>query len=114
MRSQLVVLAILVMLSSAASAVAQQSEDHTRQQIEQMVATFTEHYNKKDAAGIATMFTKDAVRVSSATPAVGPQAIEEIFRSQFKAGYNHIDLTVDQVSPLGDDAAITVGEYHAT
>jgi hypothetical protein len=28
-----------------------------------MVATFTERYNKQDAAVIATMFTKDAVRV---------------------------------------------------
>jgi ketosteroid isomerase-like protein len=58
-----------------------------------MAATFTEHYNKQDAAGIATMFTKDAVRVSSAAPAVGPQVIEDIFKAQFRAGYNHIDLT---------------------
>jgi hypothetical protein len=103
MRSQLFILAISAVLTPAASAVAQQPELHTRQHIEQMVATFTERYNKQDAAGIATMFTKDAVRVSSAAPAVGPQAIEEIFRAQFKAGYNHIDETVDQVSPRGDD-----------
>ena len=96
MCSRLFVVAIAAVLSTAVPACAQQSEAQTRQQIEQMVATFTEHYNKQDAAGIATMFTKDAVRVSSATPVVGPQAIEEIFKSQFKAGYNHIDLTVDQ------------------
>ena len=114
MRSRLFVWAISAVVVPAASAVAQQPEVHTRQQIEQMVATFTERYKKQDAAGIATMFTKDAVRVSSAAPAVGPQAIEEIFKTQFKAGYNHIDLTVDQVSPLGNDAAITIGEYHAT
>jgi uncharacterized protein (TIGR02246 family) len=115
MRLSWFVLAISAALACAASAVAQQPEAHTRQQIEQMVvAIFTERYNKQDAAGIAAMFTKDAERVSKAGPAVGPQAIEEIFKAQFKAGYNHIDLTVDQVSPLGDDAAITFGEYRAT
>jgi uncharacterized protein (TIGR02246 family) len=112
MRSRLFVLATSAVLAPAASAVAQQPE--LRQQIEQMVATFTEHYNKQDAAGIGIIFTKDAVRVSSAAPAVGPHAIEEIFKAQFNAGYNHLDLTVDEVSPLGDDAAITIGEYHAT
>ena len=86
MRSRLFVLAISAVVAPAASAVAQQPEVHTRQQIEQMVATFTERYNKQDAAGIATMFTKDAVRVSSAAPAVGRQAVEEIFKAQFKAG----------------------------
>ena len=114
MCSRLFVLAIAAVLACAAAAVAQQPEVQTRQQIEQMVATFTEHYNKQDAPGIASMFTKDAVRLSSTAAAVGPQAVEEIFKTQFKAGYNHIDLTVDQVSPLGDDAAITIGEYHAT
>jgi len=114
MCSPLFVLAIAAVLAYAASAVAQQPEVQTRQQIEQMVATFTEHYNKQDAPGIASTFTKDAVRLSSTAAAVGPQAVEEIFKTQFKAGYNHIDLTVDQVSPLGDDATITIGEYHAT
>jgi uncharacterized protein (TIGR02246 family) len=114
MRSRLFVVAIAAVLTTAVPACAQQSDVQTRQQIEQMVATFTEHYNKQDAAGIASMFTKDAVRLSSAAPVVGPQAIEEIFKAQFKAGYDHIDLTVDRVSALGDDAAITIGEYHAT
>jgi uncharacterized protein (TIGR02246 family) len=81
-----------------------------------VVATFTERYNKQDAAAIASMFTKDAVRVSSAATAVsaGPQAIEETFKTQFAAGFNHIDLIVNQVLPLGTDAAITIGEYRAT
>jgi hypothetical protein len=52
-RLQLFVLAISTVLAPAASAVAQQPELHTRQHIEQMVATFTERYNKQDAAAIA-------------------------------------------------------------
>ena len=62
------------------------------------------------------MFTKDAVRVTSGVSAasVGPQAIEETFKTQFKSGFRHIDLVIDQVSPLGTDAAITVGAYQIT
>jgi lipoprotein-anchoring transpeptidase ErfK/SrfK len=62
------------------------------------------------------MFTKDAVRVTSGVSAasVGPQAIEETFKTQFKGGFRHIDLVIDQVSPFGTDAAITVGAYQIT
>ena len=62
------------------------------------------------------MFTKDAVRVTSgnSAPSVGPQAIEKIFKTQFESGFRHIDLVIDQVSPFGTDAAITVGRYEIT
>jgi ketosteroid isomerase-like protein len=62
------------------------------------------------------MFTKDAVRVTSgnSAPGVGPQAIEKVFKTQFESGYHRIDLVVDQVSPFGADAAITVGTYEIT
>jgi uncharacterized protein (TIGR02246 family) len=81
-----------------------------------LAATFRERYNKQDADAIASMFTKDAVRVTSgvSSASVGPQAIEETFKTQFKSGFRHIDLVIDQVSPLGTDAAITVGAYQIT
>ena len=65
------------------------------------------------------MFVKDAVAsLSSADGAAstGPQAvtIAESFKTQFKLGFNHIDLIVDQVSPLGTDAAVTTGRYQTT
>jgi len=92
---------------------AQQSHLDMRRQIEQLAATFSERYNKQDAGALANMFTKDAVRVTSgnSAPSVGPQAIEKIFKTQFEIGFRHIDLVIDQVSPFGTDAAITVGRY---
>ena len=115
MRARWIISAILVILP-AGSPSAQQSHLDTRYQIEQMAATFAEHYNKQDAAALASMFTKDALRVSSDGTAVsaGPQAIEESFNTQFKAGLAHIELVVDQVSPLGADAAVTIGKYQLT
>jgi lipoprotein-anchoring transpeptidase ErfK/SrfK len=81
-----------------------------------MVATFTQYYDKQDTAAIATMFTKDAVQISSDISAAnsGPQAIEEFFKNQFKSGFGHIDRVIEQVSPFGTDAAITVGKYQVS
>jgi hypothetical protein len=31
-----------------------------------------------------------------------------------RIGINHIDITVDQVSPLGADMALGLGEFHST
>jgi uncharacterized protein (TIGR02246 family) len=110
------IIAVILAIVPLASASAQQSHLDTRRQIEQLAATFRERYNKQDAGAIASMFTKDAVRVTSGVSAasVGPQAIEETFKTQFKSGFRHIDLVIDQVSPLGMDAAITVGAYQIT
>ena len=109
-------IAVILAIVPLASASAQQSHLDTRRQIEQLAATFSERYNKQDAGAIASMFTKDAVRVTSGGSAasVGPQAIEETFKTQFKSGFRHIDLAIDQVSPFGTDAAITVGAYQIT
>jgi ketosteroid isomerase-like protein len=115
MRSHWIVAAILA-VAPAASSFAQQQQPDMRKQAEQMTATFSERYNKQDVGAIAGMFRKDAVRVSSADGATstGPQAIAESFKTQFKLGFNHIDLIVDQVSLLGADEAVTIGRYQTT
>jgi uncharacterized protein (TIGR02246 family) len=115
MRAHWIVSASLLILP-AGSPSAQQSHLDTRSQIEQMTAKFCDHYNNQDAAPLASMFTKDAVRVSADGTAIsaGPQAIEESFNTQFKTGLPHIELRVDQVSSFGADAAVTVGKYQLT
>jgi uncharacterized protein (TIGR02246 family) len=100
----------------AVSAFAQQSNQSTRQQIERLVATYAEKFNKQDFAGIAGLYTTDGALVSQ-TPKVvktGPEEIEQNYQSAFKSGMNHLELTVDQVTPLGTDVAISMGEYHLT
>ena len=110
------IFAVILGSFPAAAASAQQSHLDMRRQIEQLAATFSERYNKQDAGALANMFTKDAVRVTSgvSAPSVGRQAIEKTFKTQFESGFRHIDLVVDQVSPFGTDAAITVGRYEIT
>jgi len=97
-------------------AFAQQGSQSTRQEIERLVATYAEKFNKQDFAGIAGLYTTDGALVSQAPKVVktGLQEIEQNYQSAYKSGLNHLDLTVDQVSPLGTDVAISMGEYHLT
>ena len=113
MRSPWVASAIAVICFTMGAS-AQPVDQGTRQQIERLVATYAESFNKQDAAGIAGLYTKDGVLVSSAGKAVktGPQEIEQSYQSAFKSGMNHIEITLDQVSPFGSDAAISMGEYY--
>jgi uncharacterized protein (TIGR02246 family) len=100
----------------ALSAFALQADQSTRQQIERVVATYADDFNKHDAAGIAGHYTKDGMLVSPAAKIVktGPQEIEQSYQGLFKMGMNHGQITVDQVFPLGTDSAIYLGEYHLT
>ncbi len=102
--------------SLAVSASAQPADQSMRQEIERLAATYAENFNKQDAAGIASLYTKDGMLVSSAPKIVknGPQEIEQAYQTLFKTGINHEQIIVDQVSPLGGDAAISLGEYHLT
>ena len=100
---------------SFATPVSAQQAD-LRQQIEQIVAAYTGHFNKGDAAGVAGLYTKDGILVTPSAKIVknGQQEITEHNQALMKLGYNHDEGTIDQVSPLGNDEAISVGEYHFT
>jgi uncharacterized protein (TIGR02246 family) len=110
------IVAVIAAMGLAVSASAQQADQSTRQQIERLAATYAENFNKQDAAGIAGLYTSDGVLVSSAAKAVktGPQEIEQNYQNVFKMGFNHYQMTVEQVSPFGTGAAISMGEYHVT
>jgi uncharacterized protein (TIGR02246 family) len=100
--------------SFATPVFAQQAD--LRQQIEQIVAAYTGNFNKGDAAGVAGLYTKDGILVTPSAKIVknGQQEITEHNQALMKLGYNHDEGTIDQVSPLGNDEAISVGEYHFT
>src|SRR5436190_14580303 len=113
MRLYSVIAAILVIVSSAPTS-AQESHLDDRERIEQMAKRYSEYYNNQDAAAVASLFSKDGVRVSPGVNAEGPDAIEDTLTTEFKLGFSHVDVTVDQVSTLGADAAIKFGKYGLT
>src|SRR3954453_20555866 len=95
---------------------AQQADKNLRQHIERLSTAYVEFYNNRDAAGLAALFTEDAVFVSPANPrapAVKSAAVlEQYYQAALKLGLHHDGSSVDSVSPLGSDAAIVTGEYH--
>jgi uncharacterized protein (TIGR02246 family) len=109
-------IAAIFAASLGLSASAQQADQGMRQQIERLVATYADNFNKHDAAGIASLYAKDGMLVSSAAKIVkdGPQEIEQSYQNLFKTGMNHGQITVDQIFPLGTESAIYLGEYHLT
>ena len=81
------------------------------QQVEKIGATYVENFDKQNAAGIAALFAIGGVHV---TP-VGPTTdVANRYEVAFNAGFNHLELTVDQVSPLGANISLGLGEYHIT
>ena len=100
-------------LGLIASASAQQIDQNTRQQIERIAAAYVENWNKHDAAGIAALYTQDGVLVTP-TGAVrsGSQEIEQASQGVMKTFPQHNGETIEQISPLGNDADIRIGEFH--
>jgi len=115
MRSMRIILAIAA-IGLAAPASAQQVDQNTRQQIEKIIATFDEGYSKQDAARIAGVFAQDCVLIVAVGKHVytGPQEIEQFYQGAFKTGFTHGEGALPELTPLGTDMLIGIGEYHVS
>jgi uncharacterized protein (TIGR02246 family) len=88
-------------------------DEKLKQEIEKLGASFAASFNNHDSAGIAALFTSDAVFVN--VGGIHPSAdIAKVYDGQFKAGFDHFETVVQSVSPLGPDAALAVGTFHET
>jgi ketosteroid isomerase-like protein len=88
-----------------------QSDESIRQEVEKIKATHVENYNKQSAAGIAALYAKSATLVS---PGGVSTSAEESFTNAFKAGFNHQEATVEEVSLIAPDVVVGRGEYTST
>ena len=76
-----------------------------------------ENWNNHNAAGIAFLYTKDAILATrSPTQMVknGTQEIEQNYQKLFAVVPHHDSATADQIIPLGTDVVMSVGQYHLT
>ena len=82
-----------------------------RAQIEEAVAKWEEHYNKGDAAGLAAVYTPDAVVLPPGGARVDGRAnIQAFWQGAMDAGVSDVDLRTVEVSRAGD-VAIEVGTF---
>jgi uncharacterized protein (TIGR02246 family) len=104
-----IILATSTIFLSPTSAAA--ADTTIKQEVEKIASAYSESFNKQDGAGIAALYTSGGVLVNPTGPHTD---IEQFVQGAFKAGFDHVDITVNQVLPLGTDAALAIGEYHQT
>lgn len=82
-----------------------------KKQVEQGNSAFMKSFNSMDVAGLAAMYATGAVIVIPEGPRTD---VVQLYEGMFKTGFNHAEITVDQVWPLGSDAALGMGKYRVT
>jgi ketosteroid isomerase-like protein len=107
MRNSSILSILIVTLSTSALA----ADTDIKQQVEQIGSAYAESFNKQDAAGIAATFATGGIHVN---PAGARTDIAQLYEGTFKAGFNHEEISVDQVWPLGSDTALAMGQYRIT
>jgi len=98
---------VIVALSSPAFA----EDADLRKQVDQISSAFAESFDKQDAAGLAALFATDYIIVNQ----FGPRKdVAQLVEGTRKAGFDHEEITVDQVWPLGSDTALGTGQVRFT
>jgi uncharacterized protein (TIGR02246 family) len=113
--------AILLGLSAISAAVAGLSREalaqsgaasrqDARQAVETFVTKYLEIYNKKDAAGLAALYTDDGLLVPPGPITTGRQNIEKAWRAVFDAGRTGLHYDIQQVQAEGN-VVWSVGQF---
>jgi ketosteroid isomerase-like protein len=91
---------------------AQADDADLKKQADQLTTSYIENFNKQDAAGLVALWATDAIFVNIVT---GPgKPAPNVYETMFKSGLNHLESSVDQVLPLGPNAAVGTGKFHLT
>ena len=115
MRSMWIISPIIA-IGLTTSALAQQVDQNTKQQIAQIIAAYHDAWNNHSGAGITALYTKDGILVTQAPQMVkhGQQEIEQNYEKAFATLPHHNSATADEIIPLGAGEFMSVGEYHLT
>ena len=113
--SRSLTLVSVLAISLAVPAVAEPiSEQEARQAGENIVQAYNKAGQAKDAAGLAAVYTEDAVLVMPEGPLVGRAAIERYFADAFKV-FNLEAAKLDQVKMIADgQVMLRVGSFTGT
>ncbi len=87
------------------------ADQNLKQEVEKIGVAYADSFNRQDGDGIGALFATGGMHVNPAGPRTD---IAEFYKGAFNAGFNHEEITVDQVWPLGADGAIALGEFRIT
>src|SRR5229473_2682740 len=93
------------------SAAAADADQNLKQEVEKVASAYAQSFNRQDGAGIAALYASGGMYVNPAGPRTD---IAQFSEEAFKAGFNHLDITINQVWPFGTDAALAMGESRMT
>jgi uncharacterized protein (TIGR02246 family) len=112
---QLLLSIVAITIGTALPAAAQQdSTQDLKAAAAALIAQRVQFYNKKDAAGIASEFTSDAIFVEL-LPRLevmrGKAEIQKHYQQLFDAGATSFDQKITQVELNGNEAGMMAGDY---
>ena len=113
LRALIVIPVLTIGVTLPAHAQQTTGQQDVRQEIEDFNKKYDETFNKHDAAGMAALFTEDAIVMRPASPLTGRAEIEDMYQGAFKAGYSNHLTTVLHIEDLGDGKAWAVGQFSA-
>jgi ketosteroid isomerase-like protein len=97
------------LLLSAVPATA--SDQNLREEAGKIGSAYEQYFNKKDAAGITSLFTKNYLRVNQAGVVADNT---KLYEDAFKAGLNHLEVKMTEVQSLSENMALVTGESRVT
>jgi uncharacterized protein (TIGR02246 family) len=82
-----------------------------KEEIGKIGSAYEQHFNKKDAAGITSLFTKNYLRVTQ--NGIEPDNTK-YYEDAFKAGLNRLEVKTTEVQSLSENTALVTGEARVT
>jgi ketosteroid isomerase-like protein len=82
-----------------------------KEEIGKVGSAYEQYFNKKDAAGITSLYTKKYLRVNAGGVVADNT---KLYEGVFKTGFDHLDVKMTEVQPLSDDMAMATGESRIT
>ena len=98
----LLMLAMGLMVPASAQQTGASGRPEVRQAVDAFVAKYTDAYNRKDAAGVASLYTEDGILVQPGPMVTGRQDLERYWRAAFDAGRRDLRYDTQQVRAEGD------------
>ena len=87
------------------------SDENLKEELGKVASAYEQNFNKKDAAGITSLFTKNYLRVAAGGVVADNT---KYYEDSFKAGFNQLEIKTTEVQSLSENMAILTGESHVT
>jgi len=101
------ILSASLFLALAVPALAQDLRD----EVGKVATAYEQHFNKKDAAGITSLYTKNYLRVNQGGVVADNT---KLYEGTFKAGFDRLETKAIDVQSVSENVATATGEAHLT